>query len=297
MKKWAMIVDVAKCENCNNCFLSCKDEHVGNDFPGYAASQPEHGHRWIDIIRKERGQAPVVDYASMPVMCNHCDDAPCIKAAKNKSVYKREDGIVIIDPEKAHGQRDLVKACPYGAIWWNEEKQLPQKWIFDAHLLDSGWKEPRCVQSCPTGALHAVKLEDAQLLDLISKEELEARNPEFSTRPRVLYKNLYLMTKCFIAGSVAAQLCGIQECLEAVSISLIQGQQTLLQTVTDNYGEFSFDKLEPNSGLYQLKVEKQGMISQVIELELVESAYIGLIQLEHEDSCSQSNKVDESTVA
>jgi Fe-S-cluster-containing dehydrogenase component len=66
---------------------------------------------------------------------------------------KRADGIVLIDPEKSVGQRSLVAACPYGAIWWNAEKNLPQKCTLCAHLLDTGWKAPRCVQACPTGAL------------------------------------------------------------------------------------------------------------------------------------------------
>jgi Fe-S-cluster-containing dehydrogenase component len=52
MKKWMLIIDVEKCENCNNCFLSCKDEHVGNDWPGYAAPQPDQGPTWIAIGSK-----------------------------------------------------------------------------------------------------------------------------------------------------------------------------------------------------------------------------------------------------
>src|SRR5258708_33197274 len=103
------------------CTLDGMDEYVGNDFPGYAAAMPKHGHRWIDILQKERGQAPMIDIAYVPTMCNHCDDAPCIKAAKDGAITKREDGIVIIDPVKAKGQKELVDACPYGHIWWNEE--------------------------------------------------------------------------------------------------------------------------------------------------------------------------------
>ena len=103
MKKWAMIVDVAKCENCNNCFLSCKDEHIGNDFPGYAAAQPAHGHRWIDLYRTERGQVPMVEPAFLPAMCNQCDNAPCIEASNNGAVYKRKDGIGYYRPGKGQG--------------------------------------------------------------------------------------------------------------------------------------------------------------------------------------------------
>ena len=101
MKKWNLIIDVEKCEDCNNCFLACKDEHVDNDWPGYSLPQPLHGHRWMNIMRKERGQFPMIDVAYLPIPCMHCDRAPCIEAAKGGAVYKRDDGIVIIDPEKA----------------------------------------------------------------------------------------------------------------------------------------------------------------------------------------------------
>ena len=50
---------------------------------------------------------------------------------------------MIIDPIKAKGQKEIVDACPYEAVIWNEESQLPQTWIFDAHLLDAGFQKPR----------------------------------------------------------------------------------------------------------------------------------------------------------
>ena len=71
------------------------------------------------------GQAPMVDVAYVSTMCMHCDDAPCISAAKNNAVKKRDDGIVIIDPELSKGQKHLVDACPHGAIWWNEKLFVP----------------------------------------------------------------------------------------------------------------------------------------------------------------------------
>ena len=57
--KWALFIDVAKCHNCRNCYIACKDEHVGNAYPGYAAPQPRHGHDWIAISTRERGAAPI----------------------------------------------------------------------------------------------------------------------------------------------------------------------------------------------------------------------------------------------
>ena len=108
MKQWNLIVDVANCTNCNLCVLAVQDEYCGNEFPGYAAEMPKHGHRWIEIKQKVRGKAPLVDAAYLPVMCQHCDEAPCIKAAKNNAVTKRSDGIVLIDPDKSKGQRQIV---------------------------------------------------------------------------------------------------------------------------------------------------------------------------------------------
>src|ERR1700733_2333323 len=81
MKKWNMIIDVAECTNCNLCALATMDEYVGNDWPGYSAPMPRRGRKWINILQKERGQIPMIDIAYVPTMCNHCDDAPCIKAA------------------------------------------------------------------------------------------------------------------------------------------------------------------------------------------------------------------------
>ncbi len=149
MKKWNLIIDVAKCFDCEACAVACHDEYRGNEFPGYAAEMPNHGSRWIDIRQREKGQFPMVEVAYLPVTCNHCDDAPCIKAAKDGAIAKRADGIVIIDPVKAKGQQQLVDACPYGAIHWNDEKQLPQAWPFDAHLLDGGWTRTRGVAGLP----------------------------------------------------------------------------------------------------------------------------------------------------
>jgi Fe-S-cluster-containing dehydrogenase component len=195
MKKWNLIVDVALCENCRNCALAAKDEHAGNDYPGYAAPQPARGHDWIRITRKTRGTAHMADAAYLPTMCNHCDDAPCVKAGRG-AVRKRDDGIVIIDPVRSRGRRDLVDACPYGAIVWNEELELPQAWIFDAHLLDAGWKEPRCAQACPTGALRAVRQDDEAMRAQARAESLEVTHPRFGTASAVctLGDSVYLGT-------------------------------------------------------------------------------------------------------
>ena len=277
--KWNMIVDIERCNNCRACFLAVKDEHTGNDFPGYAAEQPPQGHNWLDIERKERGTYPIVDAHFMPVMCNHCDDAPCMKVAKNGAIKKRDDGIVIIDPVKSKGQKEIVNACPYGAISWNEEKQVPQAWIFDAHLLDAGWTRTRAEQCCPTDVFRSLKVADAEMQRIAAEEGLEVLQPELGTKPRVYYKNMHFMTKCFVGGSVVAIVNGVEECALGAAVILKQNDREIGRAVTDTFGEFKIDKLEPNSAQYEVEVTgTAGKLVKTFELS-AESIYLGAMIL------------------
>ena len=278
MNKWNLVIDVAKCHDCNNCFLACKDEHCENDHLPYAAAQPRHGQRWIDLLPKERGQYPRIDVAYLAYTCMHCDNADCMKAAENGAVYKREDGIVIIDPVKAKGQKAIVDACPYGVIWWNEALDLPQKCTFCAHLLDEGWKAPRCVQACPTGALIFLNVEDTEMQRLANSEGLELWHAEFGLEPRVYYRNLYRYNKCFIAGNVALK--DVDECANGAKVTLMDGSGKVVDlAVTDNYGDFRFDRLEKNGRQYRLQVEYPGYTKQEVGVEMKESLNLGTILL------------------
>jgi Fe-S-cluster-containing dehydrogenase component len=279
MKKWNLVIDVAKCFGCNACAVACHDEYHGNEFPGYAAEMPKHGQRWIDIIQREKGGFPMVEVAYLPVTCNHCDDAPCIKAAKDGAITKRADGIVIIDPVKAKGQRQLVDACPYGAIHWNEEKQLPQAWPFDAHLLDQGWVRTRGSQVCPTQAMRTVLADDDEMRDIVQREKLEVLHPEYETRPRVYYKNLDRFLKAFVAGSLAGEVGGVTECIEGARVSLQREGRKIAETRSDPYGDFKFRGLEENSGAYRIEIAEERFAAKSVEFDLKESAYLGTISL------------------
>ena len=149
MKSCSMVIDVAKCNGCYSCVLACKDEHCGETFPGYTEAQPMTGQFWINLMEKERGSYPKVKLSYTAITCMHCRNAPCIEAAKDNAVYRRDDGIVIIDPKKAVGQKQIVSACPYRVIFWNEEKNLPQKCTLCAHLLDQGYQRPQMRGNVP----------------------------------------------------------------------------------------------------------------------------------------------------
>jgi Fe-S-cluster-containing dehydrogenase component len=284
MKKWNLLIDLDKCNGCFNCFLTAKDEHVGNEFPGYAAPQPLHGHEWISVRAHERGEAPIVDLAYLPVMCNHCDRAPCIEAGKG-AVTKRADGIVIIDPVKAKGRKDLVKACPYGAIWWNEEQQLPQAWIFDAHLLDRGWPQPRCVQACGTGAMQAVKIDDEAMAQKVERDSLEVLRPELDTRPRIYYRNLHRANRNFVAGTVTMDRQGVRDVVIGAVVRLSKAHKEIASVQSDAFGEFRIDRLPRNSGRYTVEIAAPGARTTALEFELLdESHYVGEVHLTTDDN-------------
>ena len=282
MKKWNMIIDVAECTNCNLCTLATMDEYVGNDWPGYSKPMPKHGHKWINILQKERGQitggSPMIDIAYVPTMCNQCDDAPCV-AKGGGAVTKRADGIVVIDPEKAKGRKDLVDVCPYGHIWWNDEHQVPQAFNFDAHLIDQGWRQTRGHQSCPTGAMRAIYVEDEEMARTAKDEGLEVIRPELKTKPRVYYRNLWRYSKCFIGGSVSADANGVVDCVEGATVRLLRNGQPVEQATSDNYGDFKFDKLDENSGAYVVEIEAQGHRKRTLEIKLGVSVNLGEIRL------------------
>jgi Fe-S-cluster-containing dehydrogenase component len=275
MAQWGFVIDISKCNACYCCFTACKDEHWDNDYPPYAAAQPRHGQLWMNLIKNERGKYPYIKVAYMPVLCMQCDDAPCIKAARDGAVYKRPDGIVVIDPQKAAGQEQLVKSCPYGAIYWNEEKNLPQKCTFCVHRLEKGGI-PRCVQACPTGCLSFGDFDDPNsgVSKLLKSAKTEVFHPEWKTKPRVHYIDLQKMTKYFIAGAVVFG--DTDECAEGVAATLIANGKSV-NTTTNNYGNFEFDDLE--AGKYEVKLESAGYVSKTINVDLKADDYLGEIVL------------------
>jgi nitrate reductase beta subunit len=219
----------------------------------------------------------MIDIAYVPTMCNHCDDAPCV-AKGGGAVMKRDDGIILIDPEKSKGRKDLVDACPYGHIWWNEELQLPQAWTFDAHLLDQGWEKTRGDQSCPTGAMRSIKLDDEDMQRMAREENLEVMRPEFGTKPRVYYRNLWRYSTCFIGGSVASEANGAIDCVENAQVRLLKSGACVRETTSDNYGDFKFDRLEESSGHYVVEISANGS-KKTIDVQLEASVNLGEILL------------------
>lgn len=264
------VIDVSRCVGCYNCQVVCKDEHVANDWMPYAKPQPDTGQFWMNLKEETRGSVPKVMVSYLPTPCMHCENAPCMEECKSGAIYRREDGLVIIDPGKCTGCMTCVDACPYGVIYFNEDLNLAQKCTGCAHLLDNGWDVPRCVDACPTEALRFG--EEETFKDLIAKAEV--LHPEYDCAPRVYYLNL---PKRFVAGAVYDP--EQDECLEGVTVTLTNKETGEKFTQkTDLFGDFWFKKL--TVGTYVLQVEMDGYLSQKIEqISTAEDVNVGDIAL------------------
>lgn len=252
----AFLIDVARCNGCRNCQIACKDEHCGTSWMPYAAEQPMTGQFWCNVNEKVRGTVPVVRVTYTPLLCGHCADAPCLAAAEDGAVYCREDGLIIIDPEKAKGQKAIKDACPMGAVYWNEELDIPQKCTGCAHLLDDGWVEPRCVDACPTGAM---RFGEESELDL---EGAELLAPVADFGARVWYRNL---AKRFVAGCLVDF--DAREVVIGEKVTLIDEDGiALLSTITDEFGDFLFDQIP--AAKYTVEIAGRKFVADVVGEDL-----------------------------
>jgi Fe-S-cluster-containing dehydrogenase component len=250
-----MIIDLAICNGCHNCQVACKDEHCANDWSPIARPQPDTGQFWNKVVHLERGTFPKVQVTYHHSICQHCEDAPCLEACPSHAIYRRPDGIVIIDPGTCCGNKMCIAACPYeGVIYFNDHLNMAQKCTFCAHLLDRGWAEPRCSDACPTGAFTFGDEDDPAVKEKLASAEL--LRPELATRPRVYYLNL---PRKWIAGAAYDPVA--DECIRGTTVTarnLATGETTT--AVTDIYGDFWLKDLA--DGRYEVLVEKDGYLPE-----------------------------------
>lgn len=266
----AFVIDVSICNGCYCCQIACKDEHVGNDWSPYAKPQPDTGQFWLKQNELVRGTVPKVRVSYRPHLCMHCDDAPCIPSCPIEgAIYKRDDGLVIIDPIKCTGCQNCVDSCPYSVIYFNKDLNLAQKCTGCAHLLDKGWKEPRCADACPT---QAIKFgEESELADLISRAEV--LHPEFEAKPRVYYLNL---PRKFVAGTVYDPV--EKEVVIGATCTLTDSASGhKLTATTDGFGDFWFEGL--NDSTFSLKIESDGKAKTIEAISTEKDVNLGDIPL------------------
>ena len=281
MPRYTIAVDVSRCDGCGSCWLACKDEFALNDHLPTSIATPMMGQTWLTLKEVEQGENWKLKMDYIPQMCQHCENPVCAEGAPEGAVYTREDGIVIIDPVKAKGCKDIVSKCPYGAVYWNEEAQVPQKCTMCAHMLDNGEKTVRCVESCPTQAIFFGDLDDpespvSKFLAERGRDAFGPYCPEKGTGPRILYKDL---PKVFVAGEV--QLSDkMNDCCEGAKVvckNTATGAEA--QTVTDFFGDFEFKSLETGAE-YEITCSFEGYTPKSVKVTLDKARDLGVIVLE-----------------
>ncbi len=199
-----------------------------------------------------------------------------MKADTNGAVTRRADGIVLIDAEKARGQHALVRSCPYGVIFWNEKLDTAQKCTFCAHLLDEGWKQPRCVEVCPTQALVFGDLNDASsaVAARMAEPAIEELRPDWENRTLVRY--IALPQRIVLGEVVLGDK--PEEPAPGVTVTLRCGAE-VLTTATDSYGDFEFKEVKPNEQ-YLLQVSHPGYAAREVKVSTRADANLGAVQLD-----------------
>ena len=262
------LIDVSKCNGCYNCQLACKDEHVGNDWTPYAKPQPEIGQFWCKLNEQVQGSIPKVKIHYIAELCNHCDKPSCIPACENDAIYKRDDGFVIINPEKCVGCGKCAEACPYGSVYRNEKLGICQKCTGCAHLLDNGYGLPRCVEACPTDAMRFGEEED------FAEELIGAvvRKAETGNAPRVYYRNI---PGIFIGGTLYDPI--EKEVLIGAKCRASNGGKHY-EVYTDSYGDFWFRDIP--KGKYEIVVSAEGYEHKVIKVDAFKAVNLGDIPVD-----------------
>lgn len=172
----AMLVDLQRCTGCHACSVACKTEHE------VALGEFRMRVRYLERPEEERATI-----AFAPLLCMHCEDAPCLDACPTSAIGRLKDGRVVIDEEKCCGTKACISACPYGAIYINADSHKAEKCDFCTHRTEVGL-EPACVDACPTDALKFHDLLDPQdEVTQKSKEKGRAWKEGAGTKPSVRF--------------------------------------------------------------------------------------------------------------
>jgi len=228
-KRWAMVIDQERCIGCWTCAVGCKEinnEPIGfwwnrilTSAPGEVSGEPSDALTppASDNIDVPHGSFPQLQLEYLPVACQHCDDAPCVRVCPVGATFARDDGTVLIDYERCIGCRYCIAACPYGVriFNWGDAERSPdftvgygrdyrsdgrlvftpdrptgvvEKCTFCVERIDQG-EQPFCVVVCPTGARVFGDLDEpgSPVSQLVESGGATQLLPDLGTDPRVYY--------------------------------------------------------------------------------------------------------------
>jgi len=201
-RRWAMVIDLRRCDGCKKCTEACQAKH-------YLPPEQE----WIKVydLRDRTG----VEF-SVPRLCMHCEDAPCVRVCPVAATFVDRNGLVLVDQDKCIGCRLCMAACPYEARYfnWTEPKIAPPlpttatpefpspqqqgtvgKCVLCVHNIMQG-QLPYCVDACTMDAIYIGDLdadvatngtETVRLSRFLADNNAIRLKEELNTRPRVWY--------------------------------------------------------------------------------------------------------------
>lgn len=197
--RYGMVIDLNRCTGCHACAMACKAQN---------GTPPSVW--WSKVLEREIGTYPNCKVIYEPVLCMHCENAPCVKVCPTGASFKRSDGIVEMDYDKCVGCRYCEIACPYDArtflhsiepcypdsgltpyeemMYQKHQDGVEEKCNFCKELVEKG-EDPACVQTCPAYARHFGDLDDptSEVSSLISDKQGYQLLPELGTGPSVFY--------------------------------------------------------------------------------------------------------------
>ena len=195
--RFGMVIDLKRCVGCAACTVACNIEH-GTPIGTY----------YTKVLKYEKGRYPNAQLINLPMLCQHCSNAPCVKACPAGANKQLENGLIVIDSSLCIGCRYCMVACPYNArSFINDiktglpggandysaygrsiEKGTVNKCNFCQERIDAG-KEPACVETCPANARIFGDLDDpySTVSKLASKANAKQLYPEAGTDPVVFY--------------------------------------------------------------------------------------------------------------
>lgn len=201
-RRWGLLIDVGKCPaDCSACVSACATENGWGDETHGTPGQASQWIRKVTMTNKATGHS-----ASMPVMCQHCAEPPCVDVCPTGASFKRVDGIVLVDKHTCIGCRYCMMACPFKARSFVHEPVVNQKshaprgqgtvesCTLCVHRVDAGGT-PACVEACAATGNAAILFGDLNDPDsAIAKRLAEypsvALRPDLSLDPGTRYTNL-----------------------------------------------------------------------------------------------------------
>ena len=158
--RWGMLIDANSCDSgCNDCVTACNTEN------GLSGGTLETDSQWIRKLELKDTRSGKTQ--SLPMMCQHCEEPPCVDVCPTGASFKRADGIVLVDKHTCIGCRYCVMACPYKARSFVHEaitdqnpdvprgKGTVESCTLCVHRIDRDLN-PACVDACAAAGHNAI---------------------------------------------------------------------------------------------------------------------------------------------